>query len=123
MARTKTVLVVEDDDDLRRLYARTLTLAGYRVKEARGGFEALRLIDSEHPDAIVLDLMMPGVDGFAVLNELTGQAHTRQIPIVVVTGVSGDLQWIEAKCLLKKPATPERVVQAVRECLASGTAL
>lgn len=123
MARTKSVLVVEDDDELRRLYARTLTLSGYRVKEARGGFEALRFIDSDRPDAIVLDLMMPGVDGFAVLNELAGHAHTRQIPIVVVTGVSGDLRWVDAACLLKKPVTPERVVQAVRQCLAAGTAL
>ena len=123
MARTKSVLVVEDDDELRRLYARTLTLSGYRVKEARGGFEALRFIDSDRPDAIVLDLMMPGVDGFAVLNELAGHAHTRQIPIVVVTGVAGDLQWVDAACLLKKPVTPERVVQAVRQCLAAGTAL
>ena len=123
MTRAKTVLVVEDDDELRQLYARTLTLSGYQVKEARGGFEALRFIDSDHPDALVLDLMMPGVDGFAVLNELAGHAHTRQIPIVVVTGVSGDLHWLEAACLLKKPATPERVVQAVRQCLATGTAL
>ena len=123
MARTKSVLVVEDDDDLRRLYARTLTLAGYGVKEARGGFEALRFIDSDRPDAIVLDLMMPGVDGFAVLNELTAHAHTRQIPVVVVTGVAGDLQWIDANCLLKKPVTPERVVYAVRQCLASASAI
>ena len=123
MARTKSVLVVEDDDDLRRLYARTLTLAGYRVTEARGGFEALRCIDSDHPDAIVLDLMMPGVDGFAVLHELTGQAVTRRIPVVVVTGVAGDLQWIDANCLLKKPVTPERVVHAVRQCLASASAV
>ena len=113
------MLVVEDDEALRRAYRHALSMSGYDVKEARGGFEALRDIDSHSPDAIVLDLMMPGVDGFTVLNELAAQAHTRHIPIVVVTGASGDLGWLEVACVLRKPASEEEVVEAVCKCLAS----
>jgi CheY-like chemotaxis protein len=123
MALGKTVLIVEDDEELRRLYRHALALAGYEVKEARGGFEALRHLDSDSPDIVVLDLMMPGVDGFTVRNELAGQAHTRNIPIVVITGSTDDLQWLDVKCVLRKPVPAEKVVEAVGDCLASGAGL
>lgn len=116
----KTVLIVEDDDELRRLYRQALALAGYEVREARGGFEALRHLDNRPPDVVVLDLMMPGVDGFTVRNELAAQAHTRDIPIVVITGSTEDLQWLDVRCVLRKPAPPDQVVEAVGRCLRSG---
>ena len=123
MVRRGTVLIVEDDEPLRRMYRQALSIAGYDVKEARGGFEALRDIDSHRPDVIVLDLIMPGVDGFTVVNELTAQAHTRHIPVVVVTGAPGDLQWMDVSCLLRKPASEDQIVEAVRRCLAKGASL
>lgn len=123
MARGRTVLIVEDEEALRRAYRDALSMAGYEVKEARGGFEALRDIDSRRPDVIVLDLMLPGLDGFTVLNELAAQAHTRDIPIVVVTGAAGDLSWLNVACLLRKPATEEELVDVVRRCLAKGASL
>lgn len=111
---------MEDDDELRRLYRQALALAGYEVREARGGFEALRHLDNRPPDVVVLDLMMPGVDGFTVRNELAAQAHTRDIPIVVITGSTEDLQWLDVRCVLRKPAPPDQVVEAVGRCLRSG---
>jgi CheY-like chemotaxis protein len=94
MAAGKMVLVVEDDDELRRLYRQALVIAGYAVKEARGGFEALQHLDNHRPDVVLLDLLMPGVDGFTVRNELAAQAHTKDIPIVVITGSTDDLRWL-----------------------------
>lgn len=116
----QTVLVVEDDDDLRRLYRHALSMGGFEVQEARGGFEALRRLASIPPDIVVLDLMMPGVDGFTVRQELAAQAHTRTIPLVVVTGSAENLDHLEVTCLLRKPVAPDELVKVVRKCLAAG---
>lgn len=120
MAGKRRVLIVDDDDQLRRLCAHALSLEGDEVAEARGGFEALRYLDHHPPDAVVLDLAMPGNDGFAVRSELAAQAHTRHIPIIVITGATEDLTWLDVKCVLRKPVSPEQVVRAVATCLASG---
>ena len=121
--RPRKVLVVEDDDDLRRLYRSWLTLADFSVREARGGFEALRLMDHDPPDIVVLDLMMPGVDGYAVRLELEAHAHTRSIPIVVVTAAPpADPGVLNVRCVLVKPVLAIDLVAAVKRCLASGSA-
>ena len=119
MAAGKHILVVEDDDGLRRLLRQSLSLAGYMVTEARGGFEALRQLDHQLPDVIVLDLVMPGVDGFSVAAETAVHARTRHIPIVIVTALAADLRWLNARCVLRKPIAPDEVVRAVDDCLAS----
>jgi CheY-like chemotaxis protein len=121
MAVRRSVLVVEDDDELRRLYRHALSMGGFDVREARGGFEALRRLDSDPPDIIVLDLLMPGVDGFTVRQELASHAHTRSIPLVVVTGLVQNLDHLEVTCLLRKPVAPDDLVTVVRKCLASGS--
>ena len=120
MADRKTILIVEDDDDLRRLYRQDVALAGFEVEEARSGFEALRMLDTRSPDLVVLDLALPGVDGFAVRHELAAHAHTRHIPIVVVTASDADPATLDVPCILKKPVTTERLVQAIHTCLSSG---
>ena len=115
--RRPSVLLIEDDHDLRHLYRATFTLAGFDVREARGGFEALRHLDVHVPDAVVLDLMLPGIDGFAVREELATDARTRDIPIVVVTGVLAKLDALGVYCVLNKPVTPERLLMTVRSSL------
>jgi CheY-like chemotaxis protein len=114
----KTILVVEDDADLRRLFVLTLTLAGYVVRQAADGLEALRLLDPVPPDLVVLDLVLPALSGVFVQQEIAAHAHTRHIPIVVVTGSTTELP--ETQCLLRKPVTPDRLLQVVRDCLAAG---
>ena len=121
MPRQQRVLIVEDDADLRQLYCRTLAMAGYDVTEARGGFEALRHLDSKLPDIVVLDLLLPGIDGRTVRDELASHALTRQIPIVVVTGLAEKLESLDVACILRKPFSPDRLVEAVRTCLAAGS--
>ncbi len=85
-AETHLVLVVDDNDDDRALLRRLIeNLDGYEVIEAAGGEEAILLVKERHPDIITLDLMMPEIDGFAVLESIKADPETRSIPIIVVT--------------------------------------
>jgi CheY-like chemotaxis protein len=118
MGPRKNVLLVEDDDALRHFLRQAISLAGYDVTEARAGFEALQQLDRQLPHIIVLDLMMPGLDGFTVRTELGSQLRTRHIPIVVITAMTGDLRSLNVKRLLKKPVSPDEVVLAINDCLA-----
>lgn len=113
----KTVLVVEDHKDLRALFSEALALAGFLVREAADGMEALRLIDAAPPDVVVLDLGLPHVSGYDVLFELKEHSHTRGIPVVVVTALEQPMDNVPADCLLLKPVTPDRLVEQVRRCL------
>jgi len=80
-----SILVVEDDEDARILIRRALESAGCTVHEAENGREALRLLDETTPDLILLDLMMPEMDGFEFIAELRADATRRHLPVVVVT--------------------------------------
>ena len=117
----RTLLVVEDDADLRGLYRTTLALEGFEVREAVDGFDALQKLDSSVPDLIVLDLMLPGVNGLAVLREIWSHAQTRRIPVVVVTASPQDLSYLDVSCVLRKPVLPGELVAAIERCLASPT--
>jgi signal transduction histidine kinase/DNA-binding response OmpR family regulator len=83
--RRGSVLVVDDEASVRRLVLGSLQGNGYEVREAAGGTEALERISDEKPDTVILDLMMPDVDGFAVLEQLQADAETRLIPVIVLT--------------------------------------
>lgn len=120
MSRRRRVLIVEDDVDLRRMYRQVLTFGGYDVHEAGDGLSALRIIDADPPDGVILDLGLPIVSGHVVRQEIAAQAHTRQIPVIIVTGQMGDHGHLDAACVLQKPVSPERLLQSVRSCLASG---
>lgn len=118
----KTVLVVEDDVDLRSIFATNLALGGFIIREAANGIEALRLIDSAPPDLIVLDLGLPHVTGQDVLSEIRALQHTREIPVLVVTGRDVAVSEISPDCMLLKPVHPAELVRQVKRCLESGTA-
>ena len=118
--RRQTILIVEDDEDLRRLFRTALSLAGYAVVEAGDGMEALRWIDHSPPDLVILDLLLPRVSGLAVHQEITAQAVTREIPIIVITGSGMPAQDVDVACFLRKPISPDQLLQVVRRCLTSG---
>lgn len=118
----ETILIVEDDADLRRMFRTALALAGYRVVESGNGLDALRVIDSDPPHAVVLDLGLPMMSGHAVRQEIAAHAHTRHIPVIVVTGQPGDHQQLDAACVLRKPVSPERLVLTIKTCIGSGGA-
>jgi DNA-binding response OmpR family regulator len=79
------VLLVDDEDQLRRVMRDLLERDGYSVTEARDGVEALDQIDRHAPDIIVLDLSLPGLDGYGVLSHLRSRPATVDIPVVVLT--------------------------------------
>ena len=83
----RRILVVDDDPEALQLFARMLVGArrGYRVMRAESGQQALTLLRRRRPDVMLLDLVMPGIDGFQVLNEMSQDADLRGIPVVVVT--------------------------------------
>ncbi len=79
------VLLVDDEDDLRRVMRDLLEREGYSVQEARDGVQALDQVDRHAPDVIVLDLNLPGLDGYGVLSQLRSRSATRNIPVIVLT--------------------------------------
>jgi type II secretory ATPase GspE/PulE/Tfp pilus assembly ATPase PilB-like protein/CheY-like chemotaxis protein len=79
------VLLVEDEDQLRRVMKDLLEREGYTVAEARDGIQALDQVDRFAPDVIILDLNLPGLDGYSVLSQLRSRPATRAIPVVVLT--------------------------------------
>jgi DNA-binding response OmpR family regulator len=115
------ILVVEDDGDLRRLYRTTLTIAGYEVEEAADGLDALHRMDAHRPDLVVLDIGLPALSGLAVQQEIAAHAYTRQIPVVVVTGTTMNLDHVDVACVLRKPVEPDELLKTIRSCLAAAT--
>ena len=117
--RAATVLVVDDDPSLRDLYQKILKLEGYAVIVAEDGVEALKYAETETVDAVVLDLMMPRLDGRSVKRGFDANAAMKNVPVILVTGhVAPDLDPHEFSCVLHKPISVEALVKAVRDCLA-----
>ncbi|HEY0603312.1 MAG TPA: response regulator, partial [Herpetosiphonaceae bacterium] len=86
VSHDSTILVIDDDDDAREIVITQLQQLGrHTILTAGGGRAGLELIASQRPDLIILDLMMPEVDGFAVLQQLETDEATRSIPVVVLT--------------------------------------
>jgi CheY-like chemotaxis protein len=81
-----SILIIDDDESVIHTFARILRLEGYEVFTATNGEMGLREADIAHPDAIILDLRMPLVDGLTFLRRLRADAHNRHIPVAIVTG-------------------------------------
>ena len=117
-----TVLVADDDADMRRLLEKELDAAGFRVRTARDGAEALELLARDRPSAVVLDLLMPEPDGFEVLYRMRDDAALRTIPVVVLTGkdlTATDYARLNgsAQRILRKGADLRRLVRDVLSSL------
>lgn len=104
------------------MFRTALTIAGYVVREAADGASALHRIQYEPPDLVILDLGLPTVSGFIVQQEIAAHAHTRHIPVVIVTGSSDNLDHLEVPCVMRKPVDPDKLLSTVRQCLQSGSA-
>jgi DNA-binding response OmpR family regulator len=122
MPSRQSILIVEDNEDLRRMYRFSLALAGFDVREAGDGLDALQALDREPPALVILDLGLPDVSGQVVRQEIAAQAQTREVPILVVTGSTARLDELDVACVLRKPVAPDGLVAAVRKCLAAGAA-
>ena len=81
----KKVLIVDDHADIRRLVRLTLEFEDVEVREAADGPQALATLQDWRPDAVLVDMMMPGMDGLTLCRELRAQPHTRQLPILLLS--------------------------------------
>ena len=82
------LLLVEDVDDLRRLFARVLARAGFEVRQAADGREALALLAGFTPDVVVTDLMMPGMDGLELIRRIRALPDLAEVPVVAMTAAA-----------------------------------
>ncbi len=113
------ILVVEDDQDIRLLLAETLADIGYQVIEAEDGGTGLRKAVDEDPDIILLDVMMPVIDGFQVLERLQDNPDTHPIPIIMVSAKGQEQDIMRAMRggawgYLIKPWSPDDLESKVR---------
>jgi two-component system phosphate regulon response regulator PhoB len=116
----KAVLIVDDEEPVRRLFEAALMSAGFTVRTAEDGLDALQSIREQLPDAIVLDLKMPRMDGSELRRQLMARPHTRQIPVVLVSGY--DVDGVpEVAATLKKPVAMEELISVVSHAAAKGT--
>ena len=116
------ILVVDDYEDAREMYAEYLRFCGFRVAEARNGNEALEQAFTLMPDLILMDLSLPGMDGWEATRQLKADDRTRQIPVVALTGhaLAGASEGAKkAGCdsFVTKPCLPDDLVVEVRRML------
>ena len=115
----KTLLIVEDNESDRSRLEKLLTNAGYMVSTAENGAQALAAAKRAKPDAILMDVNMPGMDGFAATRALRNESSTKDIPVVLVTAKDqkADKAWgqmLGAKGYITKPYTDDQMLQQVR---------
>ena len=118
MAADGSVLVVEDDVELNELVGAYAQICGYEYRRALDGTEALRQAKERAPDAVVLDLMLPDIDGFEVCRRLKNQPSTAQVPVIILTALDGAKEREKGKAVgaieyLTKPFDPDRLMQVI----------
>ncbi len=124
--RQPLVLIVEDFADAREMYAAFLSLSGLQVLEAARGEEAVRMAVDARPDAIVMDLALPGIDGWEATRRLKADPRTARIPVIALSGQVLPRHADEARragcaVVLLKPVLPEALVAEVRRILERGS--
>jgi len=124
MPKQKKILVVDDERHIVRLVQVNVERSGYQVVTAFDGKEALKKVESEKPDLIVLDVMMPHMDGFEVLKRLKADDQTKDIPVVMLTAKAQDADvfrgWASGvDCYLTKPFNPIELLTFVKRIFES----
>lgn len=122
MSQKMKVLIVDDEPLNLDYIEQRLEDLDYQIITAADGQEALNKIKSEQPDLILLDLMMPVLDGFAVLKEIKGDNYLRDIPVIIVSAVDDSKSIVKgikqgADDYITKPIDAERLKKKVREHL------
>lgn len=119
---SRVILVIEDQEDNRRIMRDLLTSKGYEVIEALNGLDGVKAAENCHPDLILMDIQLPGIDGYEATRRIKGNPETEKIPIIVVTSyaLSGDdAKAFEAGCddYMAKPFSPRKLLAKVSEYL------
>ncbi len=119
---TSSILIVDDEPSIVELIEFNLQKAGYRVLKADNGLSALQLVRTDKPNLIILDLMIPGIDGMEVCRRLKGQQHTAGIPIIMLTAKNEEVDKIVglelgADDYMTKPFSTRELVARVKAVL------
>ena len=119
---SKTILVVEDHEDNRRILRDLLTSSGFVVIEATTGIEGVQLTKSHLPDLILMDIQLPGIDGYEATRQIKADPSLKDIPIIVVTSyaLSGDAKKaFQAGCdgYIAKPYSPRELLRRIQKIL------
>jgi DNA-binding response OmpR family regulator len=124
---SQTVLVVDDSADVRLVCRVNLEYHGFVVREAEDGARALEMIREQTPDLVLLDVMMPDMDGWEILSTLKSEPETASIPVVMLTARTREADQIRgwragASDYIIKPFNPEALIPTVRAALDRGDA-
>ncbi len=117
----KKILLVEDEESLRTLYEEELTAEGYEIFSATNGKEAIRQVEDVKPDLIVLDIVMPVMDGMEALGQIMGKERT--VPIIIHTSYPGyreDFMSWAADAYVSKSSDLRELKEKIRELLKEG---
>ncbi|HEY7093449.1 MAG TPA: response regulator [Ktedonobacterales bacterium] len=127
-AEERTVLLVDDNADLLELLTNSLRyIGGFRILNARDGATGLELAVSERPDCVVIDVMMPGIDGFQLAHALRGDPETAEIPLVMLTALAQEENRLAgllsgADRYLVKPVRIPDLIEAIQAAIATSRA-
>ena len=121
----KIILIVEDDDFLSKMYSAKLDLEGFKVLEAANGVQGLKVAQKESPSLILLDLNLPEMDGFEVLEKLKAEENTKNIPVLVLTNyaqkdnIDRCLDLGADDYLIKAHFVPSEVIAKIKNILST----
>ncbi|MCJ7516011.1 MAG: response regulator [Dehalococcoidia bacterium] len=120
---SKKILIIEDDPGTTRFLVYTLEQQGYKVLSVADGLEGLKKAQDEHPDLIILDVMLPGMDGYEVCHRLRQKSETLTVPVLMVSGRARQDDKnigirMGADIYLSKPVDPETILAKVEALLA-----
>ena len=123
----RKILIVDDDPSVRGLVRDVLEVEGYAVDVAEDGFAALRRIEGSRPDCVVLDIMMPGLDGHGVLSRIRASEGGASLPVVMLTAAADDRQAWQAwsggvDYFLAKPFDPSELLRYLDYLFSESTA-
>src|SRR3990167_7059622 len=123
MGESKTILLVDDDLTLREMYEERMKAEGFNIIQATNGEEALKKAKESKPDIILLDIMMPKVNGFDVLKELKSNPELKDIPVIVLTALIQDVDRVQGKKLgaadyiVKSETMPGEVIAKIKNAI------
>jgi CheY-like chemotaxis protein len=125
----KKVLIVDDEKDTLLMLGKRLTAGGYSVITATNGKDAIALAKSQHPDIIILDILMPEMDGGEVVAELKEHPSTRSIPVILLTAILSKAEEekygsvVGGNITLAKPLDAEKLLDQMKKLLGSAAVL
>ena len=127
-AKLKSILCIEDEPEMIDLIRLILGRRGFEVKGAAGGVEGLKIIRQELPDLVLLDLMMPDMDGWEVYQQMKADEKTKRIPVIVVTAKAQSIDKVLGLHIAKvddyitKPFSPQDLMNSIDKVLKSRAA-